>query len=229
MSSRANRQEARRAGFKKAIDGDEARRKREDHQVEIRKAKREENLMKKRRETTPALGAEPGDGSLPETTIDALGRATDADLSRLSVMVAGIQSGNPTEQMGFTLEFRKLLSIGTCGRGVCVCVGWWGRGLQLKCWPRPLFCLPSTKTWRVEFGSLLTSVVSIGVWSCPLLLVFSSSHHFSHALLRVPASSVLLFFFECRAQPAHRPGYCPRGCPPLCLFPQGRDHAPTAV
>ncbi|OSX70689.1 hypothetical protein BU14_0690s0003 [Porphyra umbilicalis] len=111
MSSRANRQEARRAGFKKAIDGDEARRKREDHQVEIRKAKREENLMKKRRETTPALGAESGDGSLPETTIDASGRATDADLSRLAVMVAGIQSDNSTKQMEFTLEFRKLLSI----------------------------------------------------------------------------------------------------------------------
>ena len=135
MSSRANRQEARRAGFKKAIDGDEARRKREDHQVEIRKAKREENLMKKRRETTPALGAESGDGSLPETTIDASGRATDADLSRLAVMVAGIQSDNSTKQMEFTLEFRKLLSIGTCGRGVCVCVGYWGRGLQLRGWP----------------------------------------------------------------------------------------------
>lgn len=40
MSSRLSKQEARRAGFKKAIDGDEARRKREDHQVEIRKAKR---------------------------------------------------------------------------------------------------------------------------------------------------------------------------------------------
>lgn len=44
MSSRLSKQEVRRAGFKKAIDGDEARRKREDHQVEIRKAKREENL-----------------------------------------------------------------------------------------------------------------------------------------------------------------------------------------
>ncbi|OSX69848.1 hypothetical protein BU14_1073s0005 [Porphyra umbilicalis] len=67
--------------------------------------------MKKRRETTPALGAESGDGSLPETTIDASGRATDADLSRLAVMVAGIQSDNSTKQMEFTLEFRKLLSI----------------------------------------------------------------------------------------------------------------------
>ncbi|KAK1869548.1 hypothetical protein I4F81_012023 [Pyropia yezoensis] len=123
MSSRLNKQEARRAGFKKAIDGDEARRKREDHQVEIRKAKREENLMKKRREAggasaaaaaaagaAGAVGAAVGDA--PDSLIDSNVRGTDpAVLERLPEMVQGVMSANGTEQMQYTLEFRKLLSI----------------------------------------------------------------------------------------------------------------------
>ena len=43
--SRADR---RKKGFKKGIDADDARRKREDNIVELRKSKRDENLQKKR-------------------------------------------------------------------------------------------------------------------------------------------------------------------------------------
>lgn len=51
MSLRPNaRVEVRKKGFKLAIDADEARRKREDNMVEIRKSKREESLLKKRRD-----------------------------------------------------------------------------------------------------------------------------------------------------------------------------------
>lgn len=38
----------RRKGFKKVIDADDARRKREDNIIELRKAKRDESLQKKR-------------------------------------------------------------------------------------------------------------------------------------------------------------------------------------
>lgn len=42
------RSEARKKAFKKAVDGDEARRKREDQMLSIRKSTRDENLLKKR-------------------------------------------------------------------------------------------------------------------------------------------------------------------------------------
>jgi len=51
MSLRPNaRVEVRKKGYKLAVDADEARRKREDNMVEIRKNKRDESLLKKRRE-----------------------------------------------------------------------------------------------------------------------------------------------------------------------------------
>lgn len=51
MSLRPNaRAEVRRNRYKVAVDADEGRRRREDNMVEIRKNKREESLLKKRRE-----------------------------------------------------------------------------------------------------------------------------------------------------------------------------------
>lgn len=43
----------RRSGYKAVVDGVGGRRRREDDMVEIRKAKREESLLKKRREALP--------------------------------------------------------------------------------------------------------------------------------------------------------------------------------
>lgn len=49
MSARpTSRADQRKKGFKKGIDADDARRKREDNIVELRKSKRDENLQKKR-------------------------------------------------------------------------------------------------------------------------------------------------------------------------------------
>lgn len=45
-----SRTEVRRKNYKVSVDADEARRKREANMVEIRKNKREESLLKKRRE-----------------------------------------------------------------------------------------------------------------------------------------------------------------------------------
>ena len=46
----SERAEVRRNKYKVAVDAEEGRRRREDNMVEIRKNKREENLLKKRRE-----------------------------------------------------------------------------------------------------------------------------------------------------------------------------------
>lgn len=46
----SDRTEVRRNRYKVAVDADEGRRRREDNLVEIRKSKREESLLKKRRE-----------------------------------------------------------------------------------------------------------------------------------------------------------------------------------
>ena len=60
--------------FKKAIDADEARRKREDNILSIRKNKREENLQKKRREGLQAAQPEPSLNSMTSAA-DATGQA----------------------------------------------------------------------------------------------------------------------------------------------------------
>ena len=64
MNARANTNtERRKKGFKKTIDPDDARRKREDNIIELRKAKRDESLQKKR-----AINLGPAAGSLEDST-----------------------------------------------------------------------------------------------------------------------------------------------------------------
>lgn len=109
------KQELRKCRFKKVIDPAEARRQREDNLVSIRKSKREENLMKKRREKMGASsGFGGGDyadlGASDSNTVSA--NALNASLhTRLPQMVAGVFSNNTQDQVQFTLEFRRLLSI----------------------------------------------------------------------------------------------------------------------
>lgn len=126
MSERVTKQDMRKGRFKKAIDKDEARRQREDNQVGIRRAKREETLMKKRRERMTggsSFGAGPDYGgpdlsSVTESNAGAAGaaaagaRVPDASLyERLPEMVRGVFSSNVNDQVRYTLEFRRLLSI----------------------------------------------------------------------------------------------------------------------
>jgi importin subunit alpha-6/7 len=126
MSERVTKQDLRRSTFKKnTIDPNEARRQREDNQVGIRKATREENLMKKRREKMAAgssfgSGPDYGGGASAPSVSDsnnpasaaAANRAPDASLyARLPEMVQGVFSTNVADQVRYTLEFRRLLSI----------------------------------------------------------------------------------------------------------------------
>eukprot|EP00192_Tetraselmis_astigmatica_P003312 CAMPEP_0117681070 /NCGR_PEP_ID=MMETSP0804-20121206/18746_1 /TAXON_ID=1074897 /ORGANISM="Tetraselmis astigmatica, Strain CCMP880" /LENGTH=589 /DNA_ID=CAMNT_0005490723 /DNA_START=113 /DNA_END=1880 /DNA_ORIENTATION=- len=93
-------------GFKKGIDQDEARRKREDNIIQLRQNKRDENLMKRRTvgvaETTPA--------GMPMSSSTA-NQSMAQKLESLPAMVAGVQSEDPQAQLDSTTQFRKLLSI----------------------------------------------------------------------------------------------------------------------
>lgn len=95
------RTEARKSSYKKAVDADEARRKREDNMVEIRKSKREESLLKKRRDGMQAQIEVP---KIPVATVEK-------KLESLPAMVQGVWSEEPQLQLEATTQFRKLLSI----------------------------------------------------------------------------------------------------------------------
>jgi importin subunit alpha-1 len=84
------------------IDLDEARRKREDNIVQLRKDKRDENLQKKR---TMASGIV---GTAEESRASA---STQQRLHNLPEMVRGVMSDSVDQQLEATTQFRKLLSI----------------------------------------------------------------------------------------------------------------------
>ncbi|KAF7850356.1 hypothetical protein BT93_L5573 [Corymbia citriodora subsp. variegata] len=91
------RAEVRRNRYKVAVDADEGRRRREDNLVEIRKSKREESLLKKRREGLQFAAP------LQSTNVEKL--------ESLPSMVAKVWSADPALQLEATTQFRKLLSI----------------------------------------------------------------------------------------------------------------------
>nr|ACJ85760.1 unknown [Medicago truncatula]AFK44238.1 unknown [Medicago truncatula] len=104
MSYRPNansRTEVRRDRYKVAVDAEEGRRRREDTMVEIRKNRREECLLKKRRE-----------GLQPQQIPPALhSNVVEKKLEHLPTMVAGVWSDDNNLQLESTTQFRKLLSI----------------------------------------------------------------------------------------------------------------------
>lgn len=90
--------------FKKGIDAEEARRKREDNVIELRKTKRDENLQKKRNVHAPQQYA------LEDSNKAVLAQPAQR-LDELPMMVRGVYSTNVHEQYEATQKFRKLLSI----------------------------------------------------------------------------------------------------------------------
>ncbi|KAM1171503.1 hypothetical protein ACFX2G_022215 [Malus domestica] len=95
------RTEVRRNRYKVAVDAEEGRRRREDNMVEIRKSKREESLLKKRRE-----------GLQPQQFASSLQPSNlEKKLESLPAMVAGVWSDDNNLQLESTTQFRKLLSI----------------------------------------------------------------------------------------------------------------------
>ncbi|PSS28876.1 Importin subunit alpha-4 like [Actinidia chinensis var. chinensis] len=105
MSLRPNsRTEVRKKSYKTGVDADEARRRREDNLVEIRKNKREDNLLKKRREGLLLQSQQLPDASQTPAAIEKR-------LESIPSMVQGVWSEDPAAQIEATTQFRKLLSI----------------------------------------------------------------------------------------------------------------------
>ncbi|XP_043815205.1 importin subunit alpha-4 isoform X2 [Manihot esculenta] len=100
----STRTEVRKKAYKTGVDADEARRRREDNLVEIRKNKREDSLLKKRRE-----------GLLLQSQhlLDAAQNAAAIEkrLESIPLMVQALWSDDPASQLEATTQFRKLLSI----------------------------------------------------------------------------------------------------------------------
>ncbi|CAN1281392.1 Importin subunit alpha-2 [Linum perenne] len=95
------RTDIRRNRYKVAVDADEGRRRREDNMVEIRKNKREESLMKKRREGFQALSTSTLPGAMEKKV----------QLETLPALVSSVWSDDGNLQLEATTQFRKLLSI----------------------------------------------------------------------------------------------------------------------
>ncbi|EOA34843.1 hypothetical protein CARUB_v10022422mg [Capsella rubella] len=86
--------ESRRNQYKVVVDAEEGRRRREDNMVEVRKIKREESLMKKRREA-----------------VNELSCSVDTKLDTLQDMVSGVWSDDIALQLKSAIQVRKLVSI----------------------------------------------------------------------------------------------------------------------
>lgn len=100
---------ARQKGFKKGVDGDEARRKREDVQVQLRKQIREEALQKKRAtDEVPAPSAQTGLGMADMPPMIA---PVSVPMEVIIQNAQLIASADPAAQFTGTQAFRKLLSV----------------------------------------------------------------------------------------------------------------------
>ncbi|CAH9132597.1 unnamed protein product [Cuscuta epithymum] len=96
--------ESRRSRYKVAVDSEDGRRRREENMVEIRKNKREESLLKKRRE-----GLQPQ--QLQDLQESSAVSKSPKKLESLPALVSGVWSNDGNLQLESTTQFRKLLSI----------------------------------------------------------------------------------------------------------------------
>ncbi|KAH9817932.1 armadillo-type protein [Melampsora americana] len=88
---------------KNLFKGDELRRRREEQQVEIRKAKRDETVAKRRNYQVDASG--------PDSDDESVATALDSQLQeQLPIMIQGVFSDSVDLQLDATTKFRKLLS-----------------------------------------------------------------------------------------------------------------------
>lgn len=95
--------------FKKGIDTDESRRRREDTTIQIRKNKKEERLNQRRRMVPDATAnINPAENSFTSSHNDA---SVKQKLEQLPRMIIGLQSLDSGVQLEAVTAFRKLLSI----------------------------------------------------------------------------------------------------------------------
>ena len=96
--------------YKKGIDGEEGRRRREETQVSIRKQKRNERLNQRRKIGTPPPAAA-GNAYSPAGGAGGTELQLQQKLAMLPQYVQGVKSNDPKAQLEATIAFRKLLSI----------------------------------------------------------------------------------------------------------------------
>jgi len=96
----AKRTEQRKKDFKKGIDADESRKKREETTVGIRKTKREEGLQKRRHF-----------GGAVEEEIPVHSSDVQTKIQNIPHYLAKLGSNDPEQQLEAVTHFRKLLSI----------------------------------------------------------------------------------------------------------------------
>lgn len=126
----SSRNTERKSNYKKNLDADEGRRRREETTLQIRKAKKDVHLAKRRMggsemsAMTPAgmaaadmnaagtLGSESyAQGMVSSSASMQTGGSTLNKLENLPKMVAGVMGDDPALQTEFTTQFRRLLSI----------------------------------------------------------------------------------------------------------------------
>jgi len=101
MSGFGDKLNQRQKNFKKGVDPDEARRKREDAAVQLRKVTRDEALQKKRM-TDDLPGAAAMMAGMP---------AMQENDSQITTLVKTVATDNPQDQFQATQALRKLLSV----------------------------------------------------------------------------------------------------------------------
>mmetsp|Transcript_38647 Transcript_38647/g.83958 ORF Transcript_38647/g.83958 Transcript_38647/m.83958 type:complete len:565 (+) Transcript_38647:124-1818(+) len=125
----ASKEVDRKKGFKKAIDAEEGRRRREETTIQIRKTKKDVRLAKRRQMPGPSSAATPAGmaaasmlaagGAAPGGYQAAVGMDASATsmvggankLENLPQMVEGVMGDDPAVQTECTTQFRRLLSI----------------------------------------------------------------------------------------------------------------------
>lgn len=126
----STKEEERLKGFKKTVDAEEGRRRREETTLQIRKTKKEDRLAKRRQMPTSSGPVTPagmaaasmlmasGDGTYANmiggsgTQVPTpVSRAAATKLEQLPNMVAGVMGNDPQVQVECTTQFRRLLSI----------------------------------------------------------------------------------------------------------------------
>lgn len=110
---------SKRCGIKKGIDNEDSRRKRADVTIELRKKNREEQLLKRRMNTTSQNEQVNNENTntLNATTVNtsALPKLTKDDinnrLNNIAALVQAINSDEPKKRLSATIEFRRMLSV----------------------------------------------------------------------------------------------------------------------
>jgi len=105
-----DRLQSRQKGFKKAADAEDARRKREDAAVQLRKQVKEEALQKKRMTGEDGQGVGLGDAQVAMVG-GAKGQTPAVQDQQILALAQAVNSQNPEEVFQATQQLRKLLSV----------------------------------------------------------------------------------------------------------------------